>query len=97
MTNDGRVVGMLSLSQVRNCSPEQRANKKVADILRPLEPAIQIDPRATAMDALRKMNEANSGRLVVVDDGKLVGLITRTGILRFVQMKEAFAPKALGT
>ena len=97
VTNDGRVVGMLSLSQVRNCSPEQRANKKVADILRPLEPAIQIDPRATAMDALRKMNEANSGRLVVVDDGKLVGLITRTGILRFVQMKEAFAPKALGT
>ena len=40
------------------------------------------------MDALRKMNAANSARLVVVDGGKLTGLITRTGIMRFVQMKE---------
>jgi len=92
VTSDGRVIGMLSLSEIRRCPPERRADGKVADILRPLEPAIQITPQATGMNALHKMNEANSGRLAVVDDGKLVGLVTRTGIMRFVQIKEELAP-----
>ena len=39
------------------------------------------------MDALHKMNAADSARLVVVDSGKLAG-ITRTGYYAFVQMKE---------
>jgi len=33
------------------------------------------------------MNETSSGRLIVVDDGKFVGLITRGGITRFIQIK----------
>ncbi len=35
-----------------------------------------------------------SGRLIVVDGGRMVGLITRTGIARMVQMKSQLAPDA---
>ena len=31
--------------------------------------------------------ESDSGRLLVTDRGRVVGLITRTGIMRFMQMK----------
>jgi predicted transcriptional regulator len=79
--------GILSLSQVRNCSPEDRAHKKVADIMRALDPPIEIPPQVSAMDAVHKMNEAKSGRLVVVDNGKLVGLITNSGVMRFMQIR----------
>ena len=36
---------------------------------------------------MHQMNEANSGRLVVIDGGKMVGFITRTGVARIIQIK----------
>jgi predicted transcriptional regulator len=47
----------------------------------------EIAPGASPLDAMHKMNEADSGRLVVVDGGKMVGFITRTGVGRIVLMK----------
>jgi Zn-dependent protease/predicted transcriptional regulator len=90
---DGRAIGILSLSQVRNCSPEDRAHKKVADIMRALDPPVEIPPQDSAMDAVHKMNEAKSGRLVVVDNGKLVGLITNSGVMRFMQIRAQLEAK----
>ena len=90
---DGRAIGVLSLSRVRNCSPEDRAHKRVSDIMRALDPAIEITPQVSAMDAVDKMNEADSGRLVVVEDGKFVGLITRSGIMRFMQLSAQLQAK----
>jgi predicted transcriptional regulator len=63
--------------------------------MRPLADGLAIDPRASALEALRKMSEVDSGRLMVVDQGKFVGLITRGGLARFVQMKTLLdRPKA---
>ncbi|MGO9450960.1 MAG: M50 family metallopeptidase [Candidatus Binataceae bacterium] len=90
---DGRVVGTLSLSQVRHCSADERAHKKVADIMRPLDSAVSITPQVTAMDAVHKMNEATSGRLVVIDNDKLVGLITQSAVMRFMQIRAQLESK----
>lgn len=57
----------------------------------PLGPDLEIVPGASALDAMHQMNEANSRRLVVVDGGKMVGLIIRTGVARIVQMKAQLA------
>jgi predicted transcriptional regulator len=35
------------------------------------------------------MGEADSGRLLVIDRGRVIGLITRNGITNFVQIKAA--------
>lgn len=94
VVSDGCVLGLLPLSQVRHCKPEERAHKKVQDIMLALEPSLQIGPQASAIDAIHKMNEASSGRLVVVDAGKLVGLITRTGVARIVQTKAQLESQA---
>jgi CBS domain-containing protein len=74
VVSDGNVLGVLSLSRVRHCKPEERAHKKVRDIILPLGPGFEIAPEASALDAIHRMNEANSGRLVVIDGGKMVGL-----------------------
>ena len=42
----------------------------------PLGPGFEIAPEASALDAIHRMNEANSGRLIVIDGGKMVGFIT---------------------
>jgi len=90
---NGSVIGILSLSEVRVCSPEDRAHKKVSDVMRALDQAIEIAPQVSALDGVRKMNEADSGRLVVVEGGKLVGLITRSGVMRFIQIRAQLEDK----
>jgi Zn-dependent protease/CBS domain-containing protein len=91
VADDGRVEGLVSLRQVRACPPEQRARRRVRDIMRPAEPAVEIAASASVGDALRRMGEADSGRLLVTDGGRIVGLVTRTGIHRFLETRAALA------
>ena len=92
---DGRVVGILSLTRVSECPQDERTRKKVGDIMRPLDASIEISAQATALEAMRKMNEENTRRLLVVDSGDtLIGLITLTGIARFVQTKSQLADES---
>jgi Zn-dependent protease/predicted transcriptional regulator len=94
VVSDGRVLGVLSLSHVRHCQPQERAHKKVRDIMLALGPGLEIAPQATALEAMHKMNEANSGRLIVLDGGKMAGFITRTGVARIIQMKQQLGAPA---
>jgi CBS domain-containing protein len=57
----------------------------VQDILAVKGASVQsIGPGATALDAAALMNEHNIGSLVVLDGGRLVGLVTERDILRRV-------------
>lgn len=87
VTSNGRVEGLVSLAMVRQCPPAERAQRSVVDIMRPLDASLKIGPTATVAEALRQMEEVNTGRLVVVSGERCLGLITRSGITRFVQMK----------
>lgn len=45
-------------------------------------PAITVAPEATVTEAARLMLERNLNRLPVVDDGRLVGIVTRADLVR---------------
>jgi CBS domain-containing protein len=47
------------------------------------EPAVTIDPGAAVQEAARTMFEKKIGCLPVVEDGKLVGILTETDVLRY--------------
>jgi Zn-dependent protease/predicted transcriptional regulator len=85
--HDGEIEGIVTLAQIRHCSPEDRAQRRVREIMRPAAADITIPLTASVSDALRRMVEGDVGRLLVSDGGRIVGLITRTGITRFVHMK----------
>jgi Zn-dependent protease/CBS domain-containing protein len=87
VVSDGQVLGLVSLPQVRNCPAGDRASRRVRDIMRPLDDKVAIPLSSTVAEALRRMGEANAGRLLVMDDHRLVGLITRSGIAHYVQMQ----------
>jgi Zn-dependent protease/predicted transcriptional regulator len=85
--DNGRVAGLIALSHVRDCPVEERARKRVGDIMRPLDPAIVIAPGAPASKALRQMAEADCGRLLVMDQDRLVGLLSRSGVAHFIMLR----------
>ena len=43
---------------------------------------LSVSPKVTALDAARQMNTRGVGSLMVVDDGRLVGIFTERDILR---------------
>lgn len=58
----------------------KRGAQTAADAM--TRPAITIDPRATVAEAARVMVRRSVNRLPVVDDGRLVGIVTRRDVVR---------------
>jgi CBS domain-containing protein len=47
-----------------------------------------LQPSAPLVDALRIMSSQNIGRIPVVTDDILVGIVTRTDVLRVMELRE---------
>jgi Zn-dependent protease len=93
---DDGVEGVLSLPGVLRCPPNERSTRRVREVMRALD-GLAISADATAAAALQQMIAAASGRLVVLEHGELRGLITRTGIMRVVDLKSQLGNQAGAT
>jgi CBS domain-containing protein len=54
----------------------------------PLTEDLLIDAHASLAEALVKMSRQEQDRLLVLTGERLAGLVTKTGLLRFVQIKQ---------
>ena len=52
-----------------------------------------ITPGVTLEEALKKMTLENLDRLLVMQEEKMVGVITRSTLLRFVEIKQILEPR----
>ena len=77
----------MSLAQIKHCPADERAQRRVRAIMRPADAAVTIAATASLSNALRQMVTADSGRLLVTDGGRVIGLITMSGLTRFIQLK----------
>ena len=93
---DNRAVGLIALSQIRDCPPAERTSKRISEIMRPLEPSIVIAGTAPVSNALRQMGESESARLLVMEQERLIGLITRSAIAHFMMMRSQLGFTAPG-
>jgi CBS domain-containing protein len=91
---EGRVVGVVSQRDLFRSALAialgygERAQKMLLKTLRVKEvmsePAITISPEATIKDAARLMIERKIGCLPVLEDERLVGIVTETDLLRYI-------------
>jgi Zn-dependent protease/CBS domain-containing protein len=83
----GRVLGMVSVFNIKGLPEDQQKTKTVAQVMEPLNDDLLISPQVSLTEALSKMGQTEAGRLVVMQGGKMVGLISKTGLLRYLEMK----------
>ncbi|MFB6123986.1 MAG: CBS domain-containing protein [Haloferacaceae archaeon] len=76
---NGDLVGMVTLDDAREVREVERDAYTVGDVM--TRDVTGISPDADAMDAISTMQEHGVGRLPVVDDDTLVGLISRTDVV----------------
>jgi CBS domain-containing protein len=49
---------------------------------------VTLPPTASVIDALRIMSTRNIGRIPIVHDDRIVGIVTRTDILKVTELKK---------
>lgn len=84
----GSVVGLVSIDALRGLSEEQRRTTTVKQRLTPLSDANRVAPDLPLSDALKKLGAAPGGRLLVLEGNQLVGLLTKQGLTRFVEIRQ---------
>jgi Zn-dependent protease len=89
VVKDGRVVGLVTLQELRHTPAEGRATTRVERVMVPLEAGLVVDPGAPVIDALDRMTTGRARRLVVLERERLVGLITANGILHLTQVRSS--------
>ena len=80
VVDGGRLVGIVSRRDVAAAERQAQLDRPVAS--RMTRAVITIAPDATLEDALARMETSDVGRLPVVDEGRLLGIVTRSDVLR---------------
>jgi len=83
----GRFLGMVTIHDVQAVPQSQWPWRSVRDVMEPRNDDTEVAPSTSAVTVLEQMLREGRGRLAVVQDGLLVGLVTRSGIGRFLQLR----------
>ncbi len=86
---EGRLVGMVSLSDIQAVPPEARASTPVGTVMGGLAGVVTVAPDASLADALAAMLTGDFEQVPVMDGERLVGVLTRADVVRQFQLREA--------
>lgn len=82
-----QLAGLITLSDVRHVPREQWAQTPVGSEMVPVERLHTVTAQQSLKEVLPLMNGQNVNQLPVVQDGKLVGVLTRDAILRSLEVR----------
>lgn len=85
----GQLVGCITGADLRKAKKESWGTTRVMDVMTPREKLVLLREDDLATEAIKLMARDRIGRVFVTDrDGQLSGIITRSDILRAVQLRE---------
>jgi Zn-dependent protease/predicted transcriptional regulator len=90
----GRTIGLLTLRGVRRVPREQWSARRVRDHMVPLGDQVVVTPDARMDGVLAKLQDSEAGRVLVVQDGEVVGIITPSDVARWLRRWRALEGSA---
>ena len=81
----GRLSGLLTLAALKNVAPSARATTLIKEIICPLDKVPTVRPADPATNLLTDSQGCSEGRTLVVDNGRLVGIVSPSDINRLLQ------------
>ncbi len=82
-----RLAGCVTTRRIKEVPREEWSKRRVGELINGCSEENSVSPETDAVEALAVMNRTENGRLLVVEDGRLVGLITLKDLLRFLSVK----------
>jgi predicted transcriptional regulator len=84
----GSAVGLISIADLAGLPESELAARTVRERMRPLDASHVISKDAPLREALERISPPSVGRLLVLEDGRLSGMITKTGLLRLLEIRQ---------
>jgi CBS domain-containing protein len=84
---DGRLVGLITVLEIQNVSPSLWPWRRVEQVMRPRSESLVIEPDIPVIHAMERMAREGWDRLVVMKNEEIVGLVTHSAIVHFLQLR----------
>ena len=83
----GHVSGLITISDLTRVPRARWGETAVRDAMMPSADVYTIEPGTSVLEGMRLMQEHDVNQLPVLDDGRLVGLLTRGDVLKRLELK----------
>jgi Zn-dependent protease/CBS domain-containing protein len=83
-----KLVGMVTLGDIKDVPPDQRTRVTVGQVMGGRDGLLTIRPADTLSTAVERITERDLEQLPVVEDGQLIGVLTRADLMRQLQLRE---------
>ncbi len=77
--------GVVTLTDIERVPYTERSAARVSDIM--TRNIVAVSSTARASDALKLISSKNIGRVMVIDNGSLVGILSRTDLVRILRLR----------
>lgn len=87
VTQNGQILGIITLSDVKELPQEQWGDSRVEAVMT-RAPLYAVSPDEYVSDALKLLAEHDLNQVLVRSDNRLVGLLTRSAIIRYFRSRQ---------
>ncbi len=94
VAQDGRLLGIVTLGDIREVPLDRRATTPVGSVMGGREGVVTVAPGASLGAALEALGRGDYEQVPVVENGRLVGMLTRADLLRQFQLRETLGVSA---
>jgi len=88
VVKDGQILGLITLQCVRAVPKDRWATETVRGAMIPSERTLIVRPTLSVLDAMHKMAREKVSRILVVDGGQLLGIVTQGDLVKSIRMRE---------
>lgn len=89
---DGSISGLITLTQLRQVPPSQRGRTTLGEIAVPVYQVVTAAPNEPVTTLLERMAAHGSNRVLVVDEGSVVGIVTASDLTRLIDVYRLARP-----
>ena len=86
--DESAFMGLVAYSDVRKVARSDWGAKAAGEVMTPAGRVLSVTPEDGIDVAIRHMAERHLNQLPVIIEGKLVGMITRANVLKFLEIED---------
>ncbi len=80
------IFGVVSVNDIKSIPRDRWQETLVTEIARPLTDDMEISPDCTVTSSLNKLSKNGLGRILVMEDDKLLGIVSNTDVLNYIRI-----------
>jgi Zn-dependent protease/predicted transcriptional regulator len=87
--DNGQLAGLITVDDIQTVPAALWPWRQVGQIMRPLSSALIVESDVPVIQAMERMAGNRCDRLVVMEDGQIVGLVTQSAIANFLKLRRS--------